>query len=279
MGLNETPLANRVHIGFFGRRNAGKSSLLNALTGQETAIVSETRGTTTDPVYKAMELLPLGPVMIIDTPGIDDSGALGEQRVQRAKGVLNKTGMAVLAVDAVLGKSPADEELIALFKQRGVNYLVAYTKGDLLPPGTAPAGTLPPGAEGDPAVLVSAKTGAGLSDLYRQIAGILAKTAGIRSGVGAALGSSRQKELISEAIDGIEDAIALYEEGLPADLIAPCLRSSVNSLGEITGEVSNADLLEVMFSRLCREVRIMATFIHNVVYSPPFSALKKALIY
>ena len=100
MGMNDTPSGERVHIGFFGRRNAGKSSVVNAVTGQNLAIVSDTKGTTTDPVYKAMELLPLGPVMIIDTPGIDDTGALGELRVERTRQVLGKTDIAVLVVDA-----------------------------------------------------------------------------------------------------------------------------------------------------------------------------------
>ena len=99
MGFNDTPSGNRIHIGFFGRRNAGKSSLVNAVTGQELAVVSDTKGTTTDPVYKAMELLPLGPVMIIDTPGIDDEGELGELRIKKTKQVLNKTDIAVLVVD------------------------------------------------------------------------------------------------------------------------------------------------------------------------------------
>jgi small GTP-binding protein len=132
MGLNETPSGERVHIGFFGRRNAGKSSLVNAVTGQDLVIVSEIKGTTTDPVYKAMELLPLGPVLIIDTPGIDDEGALGELRVRRAKQVLNKTDVAVLVVDAVLGKSEADEELIRLFQDKKVNFIIVYNKSDLL---------------------------------------------------------------------------------------------------------------------------------------------------
>ena len=103
MSMNDTPSGERVHIGFFGRRNAGKSSVVNAVTGQNLAIVSDTKGTTTDPVYKAMELLPLGPVMIIDTPGFDDEGALGEMRVQRTKQVLNKTDIAVLVVDGTEG--------------------------------------------------------------------------------------------------------------------------------------------------------------------------------
>ena len=103
MGMNNTPSGERIHIGFFGRRNAGKSSLVNAVTGQELAVVSEQKGTTTDPVYKAMELLPLGPVMIIDTPGFDDEGSLGELRVKKTKQVLNKTDVAVLVVDATEG--------------------------------------------------------------------------------------------------------------------------------------------------------------------------------
>ena len=103
MGMNDTPSAQRVHIGFFGRRNAGKSSVLNAVTGQELAVVSDVRGTTTDPVQKAMELLPLGPVVMIDTPGIDDEGELGELRMRKSYQVLNRTDVAVLVVDAAEG--------------------------------------------------------------------------------------------------------------------------------------------------------------------------------
>lgn len=131
MGLNNTPSGNRIHIGFFGKRNAGKSSLVNAVTGQELAVVSETKGTTTDPVYKAMELLPLGPVMMIDTPGMDDEGELGEQRIQKAKQVLNKTDIAVLVVDGTAGITESDEELVTLFKEKEVPYLIVYNKSDL----------------------------------------------------------------------------------------------------------------------------------------------------
>ena len=133
MGLNSTPSANRVHIGFFGRRNAGKSSVVNAVTGQELAVVSDTKGTTTDPVYKSMELLPIGPVMIIDTPGFDDEGALGELRVRKTKQVLNKTDIAVLVVDATEGKKQCDEELIRIFKEKEIPYIVVNNKADLLP--------------------------------------------------------------------------------------------------------------------------------------------------
>ena len=132
MGMNETPSADRVHIGFFGRRNAGKSSIVNKVTGQELAVVSDVKGTTTDPVSKAMELLPMGPVVIIDTPGIDDEGHLGELRVRKAKQVLNRVDVAVLVVDATVGKTSVDEELIHIFKEKESPYLVVYNKADLL---------------------------------------------------------------------------------------------------------------------------------------------------
>ena len=133
MGMNQTPASERVHISFFGKRNAGKSSVINAVTGQELAIVSSVKGTTTDPVYKTMELLPLGPVMIIDTPGIDDEGELGALRVKKTYQVLNKTDIAVLVVDGSVGKTEAEEALIRRFEDKGIPYLVVYNKIDLLP--------------------------------------------------------------------------------------------------------------------------------------------------
>lgn len=132
MGMNSTPSGERTHIGFFGRRNAGKSSIVNAMTGQELAVVSEIKGTTTDPVYKTMELLPLGPVMIIDTPGFDDEGYLGELRVRKTKQVLNKTDIAVLVADASEGLKECDKELIALFQAKEISYIIVYNKSDLL---------------------------------------------------------------------------------------------------------------------------------------------------
>lgn len=132
MSMNATPSANRIHIGFFGRRNAGKSSVVNAVTGQELSVVSDVKGTTTDPVTKAMELLPMGPVLIIDTPGYDDEGALGELRVRKTKQILNKTDVAILVVDATEGLSSADEELISIFKSKKLNYIVVYNKCDLI---------------------------------------------------------------------------------------------------------------------------------------------------
>lgn len=136
--MNTTPSGERVHIGFFGCRNAGKSSVVNAVTGQNLAIVSDTKGTTTDPVYKAMELLPLGPVMIIDTPGFDDTGTLGEMRVKKTRQVLNKTDMAILIVDGTVGLTPADKDMIALFTAKDIPHLIVYNKVDQLSNHAAP---------------------------------------------------------------------------------------------------------------------------------------------
>lgn len=132
MGMNQTPASERTHIGFFGKRNAGKSSIINAVTGQNLAIVSDIKGTTTDPVYKTMELLPLGPVMVIDTPGIDDQGELGALRVKKSYQVLNKTDIAVIIVDSTQGISPEDEALVAKIRQKNLPYLIVYSKSDLL---------------------------------------------------------------------------------------------------------------------------------------------------
>ena len=132
MSLNSTPSSERIHIGFFGMRNAGKSSLVNAVTGQELSVVSDVKGTTTDPVKKAMELLPLGPVVIIDTPGIDDEGELGEKRIKKAQETLAKIDIAVLVTDAEKGLCGPDRELIRLFEERKLPYIIACTKADLL---------------------------------------------------------------------------------------------------------------------------------------------------
>lgn len=131
MSLNNTPSAERIHIGFFGLRNAGKSSLVNAVTGQELSVVSDVLGTTTDPVKKAMELLPLGPVVIIDTPGFDDTGTLGELRVKKTRKVLASVDIAVLVVDASKGKTEDDLTLINLFNERKIPFIIAYNKADL----------------------------------------------------------------------------------------------------------------------------------------------------
>lgn len=132
MGMNQTPASERVHISFFGKRNAGKSSVINAVTGQDLAIVSSVRGTTTDPVYKSMELLPLGPVVVIDTPGIDDEGELGALRVRKSYQVLNKTDIAILVVDSTTGKGEEEFALLHKFHEKHIPYLVVYNKIDLL---------------------------------------------------------------------------------------------------------------------------------------------------
>nr|WP_295281033.1 [FeFe] hydrogenase H-cluster maturation GTPase HydF [uncultured Blautia sp.] len=164
--LNQTPSANRLHISFFGCRNAGKSSVVNAVTGQELSIVSEVKGTTTDPVTKSMELLPLGPVVIIDTPGIDDVGQLGELRVQRTKKILNKTDLAVLVVDGAIGMQTADQELVELFQKKEIPYLVVYNKADLIQ-------NVP--AAGENEIWVSATEGTNIYELKERL-GTLVKT-------------------------------------------------------------------------------------------------------
>lgn len=161
MGMNDTPSGERVHIGFFGRRNAGKSSVVNAVTGQDLSIVSATKGTTTDPVYKAMELLPLGPVVIIDTPGFDDVGALGEERVRRTKQVLNKTDIAVVIIDAAEGRSPADDEVLNLIRDKNLPYLIVYNKADLLNQASKAQ---------DHEIYVSALKGEGIYELKERLA-------------------------------------------------------------------------------------------------------------
>ena len=133
MSLNNTPSSERIHIGIFGRRNAGKSSIINALTGQSLAIVSDVKGTTTDPVLKAMELLPLGPVVMIDTPGLDDEGELGKLRIQKAYQILNKTDIAVLVVDGTAGMTQEDAAILEQIKQKEIPYLVVLNKADLVP--------------------------------------------------------------------------------------------------------------------------------------------------
>ena len=194
MGLQDTPSSERVQIGFFGCRNAGKSSLVNAVTNQEMAVVSPVKGTTTDPVTKAMELLPLGPVLIIDTPGIDDEGGLGEQRVKRTKQILNRIDCAVLVVDSVAGKTKADEELLNLFQEKQIPFLVAYNKSDLQMPILS----------GKNDVAVSALLKTGIEELKERI---------------AALGKENQKErmLVRDLVKA-EDLVVLVT---PIDSSAP----------------------------------------------------------
>ena len=194
MSLNSTPSADRVHIAFFGKRNAGKSSILNAVTGQNLAIVSDVLGTTTDPVLKAMELLPLGPVVMIDTPGIDDSGELGALRVKKSYQVLNKTDVAVLVIDGTAGMSKEDSALLERIKQKKIPYVIAYNKGDLK--------TTEVSADNE--LCVSAEDGTNIHELKELIAR-LAKT------------DESDKRIISDKLD-VNDIVVLV---VPIDSSAP----------------------------------------------------------
>ena len=160
--LNEAPSGERVHIGFFGMRNAGKSSLMNAVANQKIAVVSPVKGTTTDPVKKAMELLPLGPVVLIDTPGIDDEGELGSLRVERAKQAMSGVDVAVLTVDASVGLGDEDRALLAVFRERNIPYVIAYNKSDLVVESVAV----------EDGIAVSALTGEGIDALRAKIAAL-----------------------------------------------------------------------------------------------------------
>lgn len=204
MGLNDKISAERVHIGFFGLRNAGKSSVVNAVTGQSLSLVSETKGTTTDPVQKAMELLPIGPVVIIDTPGIDDVGTLGEMRVKRAMQVLDKTDIAILVVDAEKGLQQADQELLKLFEKKKIPHITVYNKSDLL--ATVPS--LPEKLqEKNDAIYVSAKSGDQIYELKERI-GALTK---------AASAKADEKRIVADLIQP-EDVVVLV---VPIDSAAP----------------------------------------------------------
>lgn len=198
MGLNDKVSAERVHIGFFGLRNAGKSSVVNAVTGQSLSLVSETKGTTTDPVQKAMELLPIGPVVIIDTPGIDDVGTLGEMRVKRALQVLDKTDIAILVVDAEKGLQQADRELLKLFEEKKIPHITVYNKSDLL--------SAPHSLKEDE-ICVSAKDGVQIYELKERI-GALVK---------AASAEADEKRIVADLIQP-EDVVVLV---VPIDSAAP----------------------------------------------------------
>ena len=169
MSMNQTPASERVHISFFGKRNAGKSSVMNAVTGQDIAVVSDVRGTTTDPVYKSMELLPLGPVVMMDTPGIDDEGELGALRVKKSYQVLNKTDVAVLVIDGSIGASPEDAALMERIKAKNIPYVVVINKKELISPGAAEKISDTLGVTGR-LIQVSALAGDGINELKEEIA-------------------------------------------------------------------------------------------------------------
>ena len=173
--MNQTPAGERVHIAFFGRRNVGKSSLMNAFTGQELSVVSPVEGTTTDAVYKAMELLPLGPVVLIDTPGLDDSGELGEKRVRKALEVMRKTDIAIVVADGTVPLGEAERELIPEFERKGIPWLLVYNKEDLAEKVSADEETVLPekGMAGERTLRVSAKTGFHIRELKERVAALV----------------------------------------------------------------------------------------------------------
>ncbi len=196
MGLNESASADRLHIGFFGKRNAGKSSLVNAVTGQELSVVSDVLGTTTDPVRKAMELLPLGPVVIIDTPGLDDEGALGELRVKKARQTLNLVDIAIVAVDATRGLGKEENELCELLKSKNIPFVIAYNKSDLL--------DSIPSTQNENEIYVSALTGANINLLKEKI--------------GASVSAAEEQRVIVSDLIQKGDTVVLV---VPIDKAAP----------------------------------------------------------
>ena len=241
MGLNQTPSSERIHIGFFGRRNAGKSSVVNAVTGQTLAVVSEIKGTTTDPVQKSMELLPIGPVMIIDTPGIDDEGALGELRIERTKQVLRKTDVAVLVVDALEGLTEADRELTALFREKNIKYLIIYNKMDLLTETPKP----------EPGVLfVSAKTGEGIEAFKNRIGAMAAPEAPRQQLVG---------DLI-EPLDFVVLVVPIDQAAPKGRLILPQQQTIRDILerGGVSVVVKDSELKETL-ARLGKKPKLVIT--------------------
>ena len=203
MGMNQTPSSERVHIGLFGKRNAGKSSVINAVTNQDIAIVSAVRGTTTDPVYKSMELLPLGPVMLIDTPGLDDEGELGALRVLKGLDVLRKTDIALLIVDGTAGMSPEDERLEEELKKRGLPYLVVFNKWDLVQEKSAGEENSGAEPEDERHIRVSARTGEGIQELKERLARMVP--------------AGKEKRLVGDLLDP-QDLVVLV---VPIDKAAP----------------------------------------------------------
>ncbi len=195
MGLNHTPSSERLHIGIFGKRNAGKSSLMNAITGQSLAIVSDVKGTTTDPVSKAMELLPLGPVVMIDTPGLDDEGDLGSMRVKKAYQVLNKTDIALLVLDGTEKESKENQELLETIKEKRIPYLVVINKADQIEvPTKVPEDT----------IYVSAYEGSNIYELKERIGALVPK-------------QIKQKDLVADLIQPLDFVILV----VPIDSSAP----------------------------------------------------------
>ena len=249
MSLNEVVSSERVHIGFFGLRNAGKSSLVNAVTGQNLSLVSSVKGTTTDPVLKAMELLPLGPVVIIDTPGIDDEGELGLMRVEKAKQVLAKTNIAVLVTSATAPLTPAENDLIKLFKEKNIPYIIAKNKADLLE-------TLP--NDSDNEIYVSAVKGLNINPLKEKIAA-LAKTAGSDKKILADIVKAGDTVILTIPIDEAapKGRLILPQQQVLRELLevgATALACKESELEQTLGKLKNPPNLVITDSQVFGEV-------------------------
>lgn len=273
MGLNDRVSAERIHIGFFGLRNAGKSSVVNAVTGQKLSLVSDIKGTTTDPVQKAMELLPLGPVVIIDTPGIDDEGILGEMRVKRAKQVLGKTDIAVLVTDSSKGLQPAEKELCELFKARNIPYIIAFNKCDLLP-------ELPKAPEGG--IYVSAADGTNIYEMKEMIGRLAASAEQPKQLIGDLI-SEGDLIILVTPIDGSapKGRMILPQQQMIRDILdnaAFCVVTQVPQLPAVLATVGKAPRMVVTDSQAFGEVsRIVPEDIPLTSFSILFARYKGEL--
>ena len=236
MSLNGVVSAERVHIGFFGLRNAGKSSVVNAVTGQELSVVSDVKGTTTDPVQKAMEILPLGPVVVIDTPGIDDEGALGEKRVEKTYTILNKTHIAVLVVDALKGKQQADNELVSVFEKKSIPYIVVYNKSDLLSAIPTPK---------DNEIYVSALKNENINELKEKMASLLKS-------------DTKEKYIVSD----------LLSEGDTVVLVIPIDESAPKGRLILPQQMTIRDVLQKNCTVVACQVNELKSTLDNLVKKP-----------
>lgn len=236
MSLNGVVSAERVHIGFFGLRNAGKSSVVNAVTGQELSVVSDVKGTTTDPVQKAMEILPLGPVVVIDTPGIDDEGALGEKRVEKTYTILNKTHIAVLVVDALKGKQQADNELVSVFEKKSIPYIVVYNKSDFLSEIPTPK---------DNEIYVSALKNENINELKEKMASLLKS-------------DTKEKYIVSD----------LLSEGDTVVLVIPIDESAPKGRLILPQQMTIRDVLQKNCTIVACQVNELKSTLDNLVKKP-----------
>lgn len=234
--MNNTPSSERLHIGFFGMRNAGKSSLVNAVTSQKLALVSDIKGTTTDPVKKAMELLPLGPVVIVDTPGLDDEGVLGEMRVKKAKEILSGVHIAVLVVDAIKGMSKEDESLATEIKSRYIPLVIAMNKSDLL-------GSVPENEKD--MIYVSAEKNTGINELKEKIASLSAT-------------AKNDKKILAD----------LVSEGDIIMLVTPIDESAPKGRLILPQQQTIRELLEIGAVTLVVQVQEIATALANLKNPP-----------